>query len=236
VLNREVHGSGVDRGVEVGSHALLIGIRSSRLERARDEKTLIARSRPSNRGREGFPAFRQRPHPEVTEVVELGAQEEDAVEEEHGVLGHGPARVPDGLVGAVIEDTGAVEPAAARSQRLEQLAAERLVVEGVPVVPVGRSGAATVTLPARAVEAVDRRPQPRAPPVLDQRVELVRKRRLAGGVHAVDPDPDDVRPTDLRNEVRETTESRLTRSGVTPISLNYARRGGSTRVAKGDGL
>lgn len=96
------------------------------------------------------------------------------------------------LVGTDVEGGGAVATATARAQRVQQVGAERSIVEGVVVAALGRQLAAAVAVGAGPTEAVDGRADDRPAARSQQGGHLVGQGGLAGRVHPVDGDPDGV--------------------------------------------
>lgn len=176
---------------------------------ARDVATPVALESRLGRSEERQVACAGTPHrlleidvdeyPEIPAVVQIRPQEEDAVEEQDGV----DWRRVDHRVRPEVEGGTPVEPVAARAEGHEEKSPERIVIEGVEVVALGRVYAASVALGARPVKAIDRRSDHRSSIRAQDRRELVGERRLAGGVDAVDGDADRVKPLNVDDEPRE---------------------------------
>ena len=171
----------------------------------RTEEVLVADDRPPK----GLLGIHLDQDAEVPEIVQLGPEKEDAVDEEHTVGGRDRRRVAYWYVGEPVEDTSAIAAPAARPQRHEQLA---------------------------AVEVVDSRPEDGTAARHQERLELVGEGRLPAASIPSMATPAvwcSCTPA-TRSASRSRTAARL---GLTPTILATLRRPrGSTRVAKGDGL
>ena len=146
---------------------------------------------------------------EIPQAGKLGPQQEDAVEDQHGI---GRRRFDwrvDRRIEPEVEDA-APEPAiSARAKRVQQDRRQCRVVERVVEVALGRIRTAGDALRSRPVEAVDRSSNDRPAGCSDERDQLVREGRLAGSVGPIYGDPNGMRPIDCQDEAGQLLQAAL---------------------------
>jgi uncharacterized protein with GYD domain len=131
--------------------------------------------------------------PQVPSVDQLGTHQEHALKDQHGIDRCDCHRLGHGAVGLLVVNRPLKASVSARTKRIKQDPAERVVIKAVVIAALGGQLATSIPLCPREKETLDRRSDHTSPLRAQGIAELVGKRGLAGRGRPIDRNPQRMR-------------------------------------------